>query len=310
MARQRLVKPDVFQHEDLHRAETVSALPLRLAFIGLWTQCDRRGCFEWKPTRLKLNILPFDNVDFAAVLSALESHGFVRSYVVDGKRFGHVPTMPLHQSFHIHEKPNHLIPDPPHVTSTVQAPYQHSVSTPASVSITAPSTAAVGAAAATATGIAEGAIELTRTANAAIATKFGEQPDPLIASSGKSHALAQAVLDAGIPFDFAMRSVARQVSTLERPVRTMAYFRNGILDDWTKHNARQEAKAVRLVTPLDRNGQVEQTRPRRGGSPPVEDDGVLCAVCRTKETTTVNGRFAPKHNDDCPMGAAVKVIGN
>jgi hypothetical protein len=113
LARQRLIKPDFFQHEELYRAEQVSALPLRVAYPGLWTCCDRRGCFEWKPSKLKLNILPFDDVDFAAVLDALEAGGFVRSYVVDGQRFGVVDSLPKHQTFHPKEKPNPLIPDPP-----------------------------------------------------------------------------------------------------------------------------------------------------------------------------------------------------
>jgi hypothetical protein len=299
----------VFQHEELYRAEVVSALPLRVAFIGLWTQCDRRGCFEWKPSRLKLHVLPFDNVDFSAVLSALESGGFVRSYVVDGKRFGQVPTLPLHQTFHVNEKPNLLIPEPPPLTCTVPAPPQYGASTTVVISGTGTVTGTVAAVIApTATDVAEGAIELTRTANAAIAARFGEQADPLIASSGKSHVLAQAVLDAGIPFDFAMRSVARQVTTLDKPVRTMAYFRLGILDDWAKHNAKQEAKNARPVTPLDRNGEVEQTRPRRGGSPPVPDDGTICATCGTKETHIVNRRIVPKHLDGCALGAAIAQV--
>lgn len=140
MARQRLVKPEFFQHDELHRAELVSALPLRVAYIGLWTQADRRGLFEWRPARLKLNILPFDDVDFGAVLDALESAGFVRSYVVDGKRFGCIPAFGKHQTFHAREEPAKHIPDPPappqHGASPVPAPPQPGVSPSVTVTVT------------------------------------------------------------------------------------------------------------------------------------------------------------------------------
>ncbi len=145
MARQRLIKPEFFQHEMLHRADTVHALPLRLAFIGLWTQCDRRGLFKWEPVRLKLNVLPFDDVDFARVLEALHTEGFIESYEVEGRRYGRIPNFMKHQSFHVNEKADSSIPEycaPPvrarrkHRASTVQAPEQHGASTPVTVDIT------------------------------------------------------------------------------------------------------------------------------------------------------------------------------
>ena len=142
MARQRFVKPDFFQHDDLHRAELVSALPLRVAYIGLWCQCDRRGLFEWKPSRLKLNVLPFDDVDFEAVLNALETAGFIRSYVVNGERFGCVPTFAKHQTFHVREQEAKHIPAPPQPSAStgpalVPAPGSHGASTPVTVTGTA-----------------------------------------------------------------------------------------------------------------------------------------------------------------------------
>lgn len=144
MARQRLVKPEFFQHEELHRAELVSALPLRVAYIGLWCQADRRGLFAWKPGRLKLNILPFDTVDFSSVLDALESAGFVRSYVVDGQRFGCIPAFAKHQSFHVRELADKTIPEPPshdvareqHGAGPVRARAKHGASTPVTVTVT------------------------------------------------------------------------------------------------------------------------------------------------------------------------------
>lgn len=113
MARKRLVSPKFFTHPELYDAEVSSGLPLRLAFEALWCQCDRRGLFAWRPRELKLQCLPYDPVDFAAVLEALEQYGFLRSYTVDGKRYGEIATLGVHQTFHYAEKPDPSIPAPP-----------------------------------------------------------------------------------------------------------------------------------------------------------------------------------------------------
>jgi hypothetical protein len=101
LGRQRMVRPELFTHEDLFAAEKAAGLPLRLAFIGLWTQCDREGRFEWRPLRLKLAVLPWDEVDFTAILAALADAGFVKRYEADGRPFGFIP------SWHRHQKPHH-----------------------------------------------------------------------------------------------------------------------------------------------------------------------------------------------------------
>lgn len=100
MGRIRSVKPDLFVHERLFDAEQATGLPLRIAFIGLWTVACREGRFEWRTRALKAAVLPFDDVDFGAVLDALEHGGFIASYEVGGKRYGYVP------SWSAHQKPN------------------------------------------------------------------------------------------------------------------------------------------------------------------------------------------------------------
>jgi len=263
MARQRLVKPDVFQHEELHRAEMGSGLPIIRAFIGLWTQADRRGLFEWKPGKLKANICPFDSILFDDVLSVLEHEGFIRSYVVDGKRYGCIPTMPIHQSFNVHEKPNKLLPLPPDTeASTVLAPLPHGVIPPGISTGSSASSSTGSSSSSVATGdepeltaderVARGTVYLTITANSGITARYGEQPSPILASDGKSHALARDVHTAGITFDFAARSVARQVLVISKPVRSLNYFRPGIFEDWAKHNERVAATGATPVQPLER----------------------------------------------------------
>jgi hypothetical protein len=93
----RNVKPQFFLHEGLFDAEIETKMPIRLAYIGLWTCCDKYGRFEWKPRTLKLKILPHDTVDFAAVLEAFVKLGCVVKYEVDGKPYGYIVNWKKHQ---------------------------------------------------------------------------------------------------------------------------------------------------------------------------------------------------------------------
>src|ERR1041385_7354226 len=98
MARIRTIKPELFTHEALYEAEQQSKLPLRLAFAGLFTCCDREGRFRWRPRQLKLNILPYDeNIDFESVLEALVINGFIVKYKINNQYYGCFPSWHKHQ---------------------------------------------------------------------------------------------------------------------------------------------------------------------------------------------------------------------
>jgi len=112
MARIRSVKPELFLHEGLFDAEEETGLPVRLAFIGLWTQCDREGRFKWRPRRLAAAILPYDQVDFSRVLDALATRGFVEKYSVGRVDYGVIPSWTRHQVINNRESASE-IPAPP-----------------------------------------------------------------------------------------------------------------------------------------------------------------------------------------------------
>ena len=97
MARIRSIKPEFFRHEGLFEAERETGLPLRVAFAGLWTAADREGRFQWKPRQLKLDALPYDDVDFSRVLDALMTGGHIVKYTVDGVAYGCIPSWSAHQ---------------------------------------------------------------------------------------------------------------------------------------------------------------------------------------------------------------------
>jgi hypothetical protein len=123
-----MIAPAFFKHADLYDAEVASALPLRVAFAGLWTVADRRGVFPWS-RNVKPDVLPYDPCDMMDVLEALAAHGFVLKYEVEGKWYGCVPTMGKHQHFHKYEKASTLPAPGEHGAATVLTPVERSLST-------------------------------------------------------------------------------------------------------------------------------------------------------------------------------------
>ena len=112
MPRIRTVKPELFKHEVLFAAEIETGLPLRLAFINLFCVCDRDGRFEWSPKRLKLDLLPYDDLDLGRVLDALKDAGLIAAYEAEGKQFGVIPTWSEHQRPNHRELPSKIPPAP------------------------------------------------------------------------------------------------------------------------------------------------------------------------------------------------------
>lgn len=111
MARIRTIKPDFFRHEDLYELEVKTSLPIRVAFAGLFTVADREGRFKWKPSLIKLDVLPFDEINMTDVLNALWIDGFIGKYEVDGKEFGFIPSFTSHQIINNRESVSSL-PEP------------------------------------------------------------------------------------------------------------------------------------------------------------------------------------------------------
>src|SRR3546814_15499559 len=103
MARIRTVKPDFFRHKRLYQAEKDTGLPIRVTFAGLWTIADREGRFKWDPDNIKLDVLPWDQVDFAHVLHALATRGFIIPYEVDATRYGVLPGFVRHKAINNRE---------------------------------------------------------------------------------------------------------------------------------------------------------------------------------------------------------------
>ena len=100
MARARNIKPQFFTNDELSELPPLA----RLLFIGLWTIADFKGCFEYKPKRLKVQLLPYDECDIEQLVSALDKSRFISIYSVQGQTFGKVLNFNKHQNPHKNEK--------------------------------------------------------------------------------------------------------------------------------------------------------------------------------------------------------------
>lgn len=128
MARARNLKPGFFLNDELAECDPLA----RLLFAGLWCIADREGRLEDRPKRIKAEILPYDDCDVDKFLNDLQSHGFIKRYEVDGKRYIQIINFKKHQNPHIKEAAS-IIPPPPedepapekHHTCTVQEPEKH-----------------------------------------------------------------------------------------------------------------------------------------------------------------------------------------
>lgn len=129
MARIRTVKPEIAAHGDLYDLEVETGLPIRFAWVMLFTQCDREGRFKWSPRELKLGVLPHDPIDFSRVLHALATRGFLVKYEANGKVFGVIPTFTEHQTINNKESAS-KIPDPKNRASQVLVDIEGKYGTP------------------------------------------------------------------------------------------------------------------------------------------------------------------------------------
>jgi hypothetical protein len=87
---------------------------------------------------------------------------------------------------------------------------------------------------------------LTAAANKGITERFGEQPTPIRATHSSVDELLVACDAAGVPDEFAMRVLYERAKSLslERPPRTLGYFRAALLEAWDAEQAHRQAATV------------------------------------------------------------------
>lgn len=84
MARIRSIHPGLFTDEAF-----VSCNPLaRLLLLGIWTESDDFGVFEWKPVTLKMKLLAADQADVPDLLNDLVAFDIIKQVTLVGKQYG------------------------------------------------------------------------------------------------------------------------------------------------------------------------------------------------------------------------------
>ena len=104
--RARNIKPGFFRNEELAEISPGG----RLLFIGLWCMADREGLLQDRPKKIKLEIMPYDDINCDKLLQELHDHSLILRYNVNGNRYISVPNFSKHQRPHPNEKPSEIPP--------------------------------------------------------------------------------------------------------------------------------------------------------------------------------------------------------
>lgn len=86
MARIRSIHPGIWTDE----AFVSVSVSARLLLIGLWTESDDRGIFEYKAATLKMRLMPAENASPDPLLKELVAGNLISSFECDGKQYGAV----------------------------------------------------------------------------------------------------------------------------------------------------------------------------------------------------------------------------
>lgn len=106
MARIRSIHPGLFTDDAIMEA----SLAARWLLMGILTECDDQGAFQWKPATLKARIMPNDSADVPALLEELVALNWLKSFEHEGSKFGVVRNF---CKFQRPKKPNavYFVPD-------------------------------------------------------------------------------------------------------------------------------------------------------------------------------------------------------
>jgi len=84
MARIRSIHPKFFTDE----AVMGLSCEAQIFLIGLWTEVDDQGVFEWKPVTLRARLRPSKNGCVESILAELAQGRCIRGFEHDGRQFG------------------------------------------------------------------------------------------------------------------------------------------------------------------------------------------------------------------------------
>jgi hypothetical protein len=93
MARIRSVFPGLFTDEAFAPLSDAAQITL----IGIWTEADDNGVFEWKPVSLRMRLRPSKDGSIEPMLDELAAANVIMAFEAGGKRFGAVRNFKKYQ---------------------------------------------------------------------------------------------------------------------------------------------------------------------------------------------------------------------
>lgn len=84
MPRIRSIHPGLFSDPEFADLSE----PAQVFYLGLLTEADDQGVFEWKPTTLRIRLRPTKDGAVDKLLSELERADKIKSYEIDGRKYG------------------------------------------------------------------------------------------------------------------------------------------------------------------------------------------------------------------------------
>ena len=121
--RMRIIKPGFFTNDRLAELHPLT----RILFIGLWCLADREGKLIERLKKVKVQVLPYDDIDIESALDDLEKAGFIIRYRFQNRsaeKYIKIINFESHQRPNVKESPS-TIPEPSrHRSRRVPAPFQ------------------------------------------------------------------------------------------------------------------------------------------------------------------------------------------
>jgi hypothetical protein len=96
MARSRNIKPSFFTNDDLAECDCEA----RILFIALWCIADREGRLTYRPKKIKVEALPYDDCDIVNLIEQLCNYRFIFIYSNNGKQILQINKWSKHQNPH------------------------------------------------------------------------------------------------------------------------------------------------------------------------------------------------------------------
>lgn len=112
MARIRSIHPGLFTDEEFLCLSDAA----RVLLVGLWTEADDQGVFEWKPMTIKARLRPVNEDSVSDLLAELQEQRFVTRFDHAEKSYGAVRNFRKYQR---PRKPNEIHPLPDEIRTYV-----------------------------------------------------------------------------------------------------------------------------------------------------------------------------------------------